>query len=72
MIADKVKNEITLPWVVSYDHAPEITEMYKGCPALLYGINYSAQKKYQGAEVMFFSENLKIPDIKNPANIKAA
>lgn len=72
IIAGKVKNEITLPWVVSYDHAPEITEMYKGCPTLLYGINYSAQKKYQGAEVMFFSENLNIPEIKNPANIKAA
>lgn len=72
VIANKVKNEIVLPWIVSYDHAPEITKMYEGCPTIEYGINYSAQKKYQGAEVMFFSETIKIPDIKNPANLRAA
>lgn len=64
--------EVELPWIVSYDHAPEIMRMYEGCPELIYGINYSAQNRYQGAEAMFFSERLLIPDIKNPSNLKLA
>jgi len=71
-IAKLVKNEITLPWIVSYDHVPEIVHMYEGCPTIEYGINYSAQAKYKGAEVMFFSKELNVPDIKNPSNLKAA
>lgn len=71
-IAKLVKKQITHPWIVSYDHAPEIIQMYKGYPAITYGINYSAQDRYKGAEAMFFSKNLVIPDVKNPANLKAA
>lgn len=71
-IAKLVKKKIKLPWVVSYDHAPEIIEMYQDCPTIAYGINYSAQDRYKGAEAMFFSKKLNIPDVKNPANLKAA
>lgn len=71
-IANLVREQITHPWIVSYDHAPEIIEMYQGCPTITYGINYSAQNRYEGAEAMFFSNNLVIPDVKNPANLKAA
>lgn len=71
-IANLVKKHITHPWVVSYDHTPEIIEMYKGCPTITYGINYSAQDRYKGAEAMFFSKKLIVPDVKNPANLKAA
>lgn len=71
-IAKLVKKHITHPWIASYDHAPEIVEMYKGCPTITYGINYSAQDRYIGAEVMFFSKNLIIPDVKNPANLKVS
>jgi DNA adenine methylase len=71
-IAKLVQNKIKLPWIVSYDHAPEIMEMYKGCPTITYGINYSAQNRYKGAEAMFFSEKLVIPDVENPANLRAA
>jgi DNA adenine methylase len=71
-IAKLVKKQITHPWIVSYDHAPEIIQMYKGCPTITYGINYSAQDRYKGAEAMFFSKKLVIPNVKNPANLKAA
>jgi len=71
-IAKLVKKHINHHWIVSYDHAPEIIEMYKGCPTITYGINYSAQDRYKGAEAMFFSKKLVIPDVKNPANLKAA
>jgi len=71
-IAKLVRNEIKLPWIVSYDYAPEILGMYKDLPSITYGINYSAQNRYKGAEVMFFSKKVKIPDIKNPANLSVA
>lgn len=60
------------PWIVSYDYAPEILEMYRGCNSIAYGINYSAQDRYKGAEAMFFNQDLIIPDVKNPSNLKSA
>lgn len=72
IIAKQVRENIKLPWIVSYDHTPEIMAMYKGCPTITYGINYSAQDRYKGAEAMFFSDTLAIPDVQNPANLKAA
>lgn len=71
-IAALAKRKIKVPWIVSYDHVPEITKMYQGCRAITYGINYSAQDRYKGAEVMFFSKKLTIPDVKNPTNVRAA
>lgn len=71
-IAKLVKKHINHHWIVSYDHAPEIIDMYKGCPTITYGINYSAQDRYKGAEAMFFSKKLIVPDVKNPANLKVA
>ncbi|WP_036307349.1 hypothetical protein, partial [Methyloglobulus morosus] len=71
-VADKVKNQIHLPWVVSYDHAPEIVKLYNDCRSIEYGINYSAQEKYKGAEVMFFSEKIKIPAVINPVDLRTA
>ena len=50
------------PWVVSYDNAEEICTMYKISRSMSYGLNYTAQRRYVGNEVMFFSQNLVIPD----------
>lgn len=71
-IAELVQQSVTLPWLVSYDHTPEIMAMYKKSCSIAYGINYSAQNRYKGAEAMFFSPQLSIPDIKNPANVRTA
>ncbi|GIW36210.1 MAG: DNA methyltransferase [Meiothermus sp.] len=57
-------------WIVSYDDVPEIHELYKGFRYVTYGLHYSAQDRYRGAEVMFFSNNLDIPDVADPAKIK--
>lgn len=72
LISKKVKSEITLPWIVSYDYTPEVLEMYKNNNLIVYGINYSAQTKYKGAEVMFFNNDLKIPATSNPVKTKVA
>ena len=60
------------PWVVSYDSAPEICEMYSQNEALTYGLHYTAQARYVGDEVMFFKEGISIPDAKIPRATVAA
>lgn len=71
-IAKLVIEKIEQPWVVSYDNVPEISKMYRGITAIKYGMAYSAQEYYKGSEVMFFSQNLTVPNVKNPAKLKAA
>jgi DNA adenine methylase len=50
------------PWLVSYDNVEEICAMYQLSQSLSYGLNYTAQRRYLGSEVMFFSQNLVVPD----------
>lgn len=50
------------PWVVSYDNVDEIRAMYHYARSFTYGLHYTAQRRYTGAEVMFFSERLTPPD----------
>lgn len=49
------------PWVVSYDNADEIKEMYAYATPYAYGLNYTAQRRYTGSEVMFFSKRIEAP-----------
>jgi DNA adenine methylase len=69
-IAGLVSTKIRQPWIVSYDAALEILELYKQHLSLQYHINYSAQDRYAGAEVIFFSRHLKVPKAQNPTAIK--
>lgn len=50
------------PWVVSYDNAEEICAMYQMSQSLSYGLNYTAQRRYVGNEVMFFGQRIVVPD----------
>lgn len=60
------------PWIVSYDDAPEISAMYGKSQGFTYSLNYTAQERYAGHEVMFFSKKLQIPDAYKPPIQKAA
>jgi DNA adenine methylase len=48
-------------WLVSYDDVSPIRAIYNGTQIKNYGLNYTAQRRYQGAEVMFFCDRLAIP-----------
>jgi DNA adenine methylase len=62
-IAETIQNRaFKWAWVVSYDNAKEICSMYQLSRSLSYGLNYTAQRRYVGNEVMFFSRNIFIPD----------
>jgi DNA adenine methylase len=63
---------IKQPWVVSYDYVPAIEQMYEGYRQRLYGINYSAQARYRGTEVMVFSPQLRIPEVADPSKVRSS
>ena len=57
-------------WIVSYDNVQEIQEIYHHYRNMTYELSYSAAEHYRGAEIMFFSDNLQIPDVENPAKVE--
>ncbi len=67
-VARLVRN-LSQPWIVSYGDEPEIRRLYRGCPRRVYSLDYSAQARYAGREVMFFSDRLKIPRVADPSRI---
>lgn len=66
---ERLVRELKAPWIVSYDAAPEIIDLYGRARTLRYGLRYSAQQRYLGSEVMFFSPGLVVPDVPTPANV---
>lgn len=62
-VANTVQSLKDVSWVVSYDDALPIHELYAPSPSLQYTIGYSAREKSRGREAMFFSRNLIIPEI---------
>lgn len=47
------------PWIVTYDSTSEIKEIYSQVPSKEYTLSYSAQKRYSGKEIMFYSRLVK-------------
>ncbi|HKD79720.1 MAG TPA: DNA adenine methylase [Candidatus Angelobacter sp.] len=65
-----VKKKLKKNWIVSYDNHPEIRKAYKGCPKLTYSLGYSAARRYEGSEVIFFSDGLTVPNVQSPLHVK--
>lgn len=65
-IAAKVGGMRNVNWIVSYDDAEPIHELYAKFRGIVYGLSYSAQQRYKGGEAMFFSEGLVIPGFVRP------
>lgn len=65
-------NRFRRPWIVSYDNVAEIRQMYSYARSLTYGLHYTAQRRYMGSEVMFFSKRLKAVPVADADDIAAA
>ncbi len=61
---------LNLCWIVSYDDTPEIRALYKIFRSINYSINYSAQDRYRGSEVMFFSHRVVVDEVRDPSKVK--
>jgi DNA adenine methylase len=53
--------DLTDPWIVSYDAAPGIIDMYGEFKSFRYSLSYSANSRARGSEVMFSSSSLALP-----------
>jgi DNA adenine methylase len=60
LVTQKIRKQ---RWIVSYDNVESIKEMYEGCRNIAYGVGYSAREARDGAEVMFFSDDLIVPPL---------
>jgi DNA adenine methylase len=65
-VAKLVKNKLPRRWIISYDDHPEIRSAYRGCKRMTYTLPYSAAKRHEGSEVMFFSPDVAIPMVATP------
>lgn len=61
LVKDKIKESGFPFWLVSYDNAQEIKSIYSEFPQTEYSLQYTAQLKKVGEEVMIFSPNLIVP-----------
>ncbi|PLA73974.1 DNA methyltransferase [Hydrogenovibrio sp. SC-1] len=50
---------ISQPWIVTYDNTPEINALYQHYQPKSFELNYSAQKKCKGSEVLIYGPHLK-------------
>lgn len=58
-VTSKIRHQ---KWIVSYDNVDPIRGLYRNCPHIVYELNYSARESRTGSEIMFFCDNLIIPE----------
>jgi DNA adenine methylase len=69
-VSDKIKAIQDIKWIVSYDNVPEIQKLYSECPKKEFSFKHTAYESRTGKEIIFFSDNLKQPKIKNYNPVK--
>jgi len=72
MVSDKIKAINNVKWIVSYDNVPEIKSLYNDCKMKEFSFKHTAYQSREGKEVLFFSNNINVPEIKdwNPLMFK--
>lgn len=70
LVSDKIKAIQNINWIVSYDNVPEIQKLYSDCPKKEFSFKHTAYESRIGKEIMFFSDNLVQPKIKNYNPVK--
>lgn len=68
-LASVFRRNLKHNWMISYDNHPQIRKAYRGSRKLVYSLPYSVSRKYEGSEVMFFSDHLAIPNVNSPLRV---
>lgn len=63
--------QLNVPWIVSYDAAPEIRKLYSGFRSSRYSLTYTAGRRYAGSETMIFHPDLTVPRVASVAAVTA-
>lgn len=59
----KIIRRISVPWMLTYDDAPEIEALYKGLPIYRKSLVYSAQVKRRASELLVLPPSLQPPAV---------
>ncbi len=72
LVSERIKAIKNIKWIVSYDNVPEIRALYSECPRKEYSFKHLVYESRDGQELLFFSKDLKQPEIENwnPINFK--
>jgi len=68
-ISKEIQNIKKVQWIVSYDNVKEIKKLYSGLKKKEYSFSHVAYETREGKEILFFSPDLFVPRIDNPAII---
>jgi DNA adenine methylase len=69
-LARLVQSKLRNKWIVSYDNQREIARLYNGRRQLRYSLQYSAQTKRAGGELLIFSDGLALPKTRDPGSFR--
>lgn len=64
-VSDKIKSIRNIKWIVSYDNVPEIRDLYSDCFKKEFSFKHIAYESRIGQEILFFSKDLRQPNIEN-------
>jgi len=64
-VSEKIKAIENIKWIVSYDNVPEIKRLYSTCKKKEFSFKHTAYKIREGKEILFFSDNIEQPKIKD-------
>lgn len=56
-----IRDHVKCDWIITYDDAPEIEEIYRDYSMCLYDLNYSVSSKCKASELMIFKEGIEVP-----------
>lgn len=61
-VYEQVSTKLKHRWIITYDNVQEIKDLYGKYRQQVYSLSYSAASRYQGKEVMIYSDNIIIPE----------
>jgi len=65
LVSKKIQAIKNIRWIVSYDNVPEIQALYPSCQSKEFSFKHMAYQARLGQEILFFSTNLRCPEIEN-------
>lgn len=65
IVSDKIKSIKDIRWIVSYDNVPQIQILYSDCLKKEFSFKHTAYKAKIGKELLFWSNNVIVPEIEN-------
>jgi DNA adenine methylase len=69
-VAKFVQEKLPFRWIVSYDDSREVSKLYSMRRQLRYSLQYSAQEKRMGGELLVFCDSLTLPKTRDPGRFR--